>query len=136
MSAPSPVAVGYVCAPEGDALEGQRDAVTDYARVEGLALAQIVTDRFDTFTISQVVQTAKFHNARLVILPAQARLASVRRRVALELEPDGATCVVIGDARPNEQRPARLTDSLPRRTPPTTTAAPSDAAADTMETAR
>ncbi|WP_125776180.1 hypothetical protein [Antribacter gilvus] len=111
--------------------------MTDYAQVEGLALAQIVTDRFDTFTISQVVQTAKFHNARLVILLAQARLASVRSRVALELEPEGATCVVIGDPAPRaEQRQARLTDSLPRRTPPTTTAAPSDAATDTTEDVR
>lgn len=123
MSAPSPVAVGYVCAIEGSALDAQRDAVTDYARDEGLALAQIVTDRFDTFTISQVVQTAKLHNARLVILPAQTRLASVRSRVAHELEPDGAVSVVIGATGLDTVPRSRLTDALPRRTTPAEIAA-------------
>jgi len=137
VSAPTPVAVGYVCAPEGERLDEQRDAVTDYARVEGLALAQIVTDRFDTFTISQVVQTATFHDARLVIVPAEARLASVGNRVSHELEPDGAVCVVIGGPQPDTERRSRLTDALPRRATPTHTAiAPTSAAADTTETPR
>ncbi|WP_125774326.1 hypothetical protein [Antribacter gilvus] len=132
----NPVAVGYVCAPEGEALDGQRDAVTDYARVEGLALAQIVTDRFDTFTISQVVQTAKFHNAHLVIVPAQARLASMRSRVAHELATEGGACIIIGNSPPGKERRPRLTEALPRRIPPTSTAAPSDAAAEPTETTR
>lgn len=105
MSGPSRVAVGYVCAVGGPALGEQREAVADYAKAEGIALAQIVTDRFDGFTISQVVETVRLHDARLVIVPAQARLATVRTRVTHELEPYGAACVVIGDAAASTARP-------------------------------
>lgn len=114
MSGPSRVAVGYVCAVDVPTLGDQREAVIDYARAEGLTLAQVVTDPFDGFTISQVVETARLHDARLVIVPAQARLATVRARVTHELEPHGAACVVIGDAAATGGRP-RFTDATPRK---------------------
>ncbi|MBL0886200.1 hypothetical protein [Myceligenerans indicum] len=121
MNAPSPVVVAYVCAREDDELDAQRNAVTQYARAEGLALAQVVTDRFDTFTISQVVQAVRFHDASLLVLPTDARLASARTRLVQELEPDGAACTVLGDTPDQTAGRARLTDALPHRTPRTTT---------------
>lgn len=121
MTGPGPVAVAYVCAKEAADLDQQRTAVTGYARDEGLALAQIMTDRFDGFTISQLVETARFHDARLVIIPADARLATARVRVAADLESQGAACIVIGEkpAATTTGRP-RLAEALPRRTIPTT----------------
>jgi hypothetical protein len=115
------VAVAYVCAGEAADLDQQRAAVKGYARDEGLALAQILTDRFDGFTISQLVQTARFHDARLVIIPADARLATARARVAADLESHGAVCVVIGEkpAATTTERP-RLAEALPRCTIPMT----------------
>ncbi|GAB4084026.1 hypothetical protein GCM10028784_06560 [Myceligenerans cantabricum] len=121
MSAPSPVAVAYLCAREDGALDAQRDAVTKYARAEGLALAQVVTDRFDTFTISQVVQAVRFHDASLLVLPGDARLATARHRLVHELEPDGAACTVLGETPDQAAGRARLADALPSRIPVTTT---------------
>ncbi|GAB3164677.1 hypothetical protein GCM10027059_21170 [Myceligenerans halotolerans] len=97
MNAPAPVAVGYVSASDDGELDQQRATVTDYARTEGYALAQIVTDRFDGYTISQVLDAARRHEARLVTIPAATTLATAYALIAHELEPIGAACVVIGD---------------------------------------
>ncbi|MCF4119967.1 hypothetical protein L1785_03150 [Antribacter sp. KLBMP9083] len=132
MNSPSPVAVGYVCAPEGAGLDEQRDAVTEYARAEGLALAQVVTDRFDTFTISQVVQTVRYHDANVLVVAAGARLSTARPRLVHELEPDGASCVVLGHTPDATARRSRLTDTLPRRATPTHTATEEVATTETV----
>ncbi|WP_460701509.1 hypothetical protein [Myceligenerans halotolerans] len=79
-------------------LDRQREVVTAFARAEGYALAQIVTDRWDGFTISQILDAARLHEARLVIVPAGTTLATSHARLAHQLEPAGATCVVIPDA--------------------------------------
>ncbi|MCF4122999.1 hypothetical protein L1785_18650 [Antribacter sp. KLBMP9083] len=115
MNAPAPVAVGYVCGRDAASLDRQRDAVTGHAREEGFALAQVVIDRFDTFTISQVVQAARLHDARVVIMPADVRLASVHRRVRRELERHGATCVVVGGGSGATVQTGRLTEDIRRR---------------------
>ncbi|MBE1877755.1 hypothetical protein [Myceligenerans pegani] len=122
MSAPAPVAVGYVSARGQDTLDAQRDAVTEHARVEGYALAQIVTDRFDGHTISQLIDTARRHGAQAVIVPAATTLASARARLAHELEADGAVCLLIDQPATTAVDPettttkasARLTDAFPR----------------------
>jgi hypothetical protein len=97
VNAPAPVAVGYVSASAPEALDRQREAVTAYARVEGYALAQIVTDRRDGYTISQIVESARLHDARLVVVPTDTTLATVHDRLIHDLEPQGAACVVIGE---------------------------------------
>ncbi|MBE1874443.1 hypothetical protein [Myceligenerans pegani] len=119
---PRPTAVGYVSASDPEVLDAQRHAVTEYARVEGFALAQIVTDRFDGFTLSQVVQAARLHEARLVIVPADTTLATAHARLVHELEPDGAACTVIDASAAAAVQPRtdavapRLTDALRPRT--------------------
>ncbi|GAB3165245.1 hypothetical protein GCM10027059_22670 [Myceligenerans halotolerans] len=120
----APAAVGYVSAPDDEALCQQREAVTKHARAEGFALAQIVTDRFNGFTISQVLDAARVHDARLVIVPADTTLATARARIAHELEHSGAACAVIDDSTTSAVEPRtmttttpRLTDTLRRRTP-------------------
>jgi hypothetical protein len=120
---PRPTAIGYASASTPEVLDEQRHAVTEYARVEGYALAQIVTDRFDGFTISQIVETARLHQARLVIVPADTTLATAHTRLTQELEPSGAACVLIDACaaaalEPRTETTApRLTDALHRPTP-------------------
>lgn len=119
---PRPIAVGYASASDPEALDQQRHAVTEHARIEGYALAQIVTDRFDTFTISQIVEAARLHEARIVIVPADTTLATASARLTHELEAHIAVCVVIDDTtaavEPRTTATApRLTDVLHRHTP-------------------
>lgn len=122
-TAPRPTAVGYASASAPEVLDEQRHAVTEHARVEGYALAQIVTDRFDTFTISQIVEAARLHDARLVIVPADTTLATAQARLTHELEPSRAACVVIDASAATAVEPRtaatapRLTDALHRHTP-------------------
>ncbi|MBE1875997.1 hypothetical protein [Myceligenerans pegani] len=118
---PRPVAIGYVSSPDPAALDAQRDAVTDHARAEGYALAHILADRLDGYTISQVVETARLHKARLVIVPAGATLATAHAHLAHELEPCGAVCVVIDDA------PAARDGPDPTHAPATAAAEPATA---------
>jgi fructose-specific component phosphotransferase system IIB-like protein len=98
VNAPVPIAIGYVSARDQNVLDEQRHAVTAYARVEGYALAHIVTDGFDRYTISQLVEAARLYDARLVIIPADTTLATVDGRLVHDLEPLNAGCVVIGKA--------------------------------------
>ncbi|GAB3159166.1 hypothetical protein GCM10027059_05090 [Myceligenerans halotolerans] len=120
---PRPTAVGYASASDPETLDQQRHAVTEHARIEGYALAQIVTDRFDGFTISQIVEAARLHEARLVIVPADTTLATASARLTHELEHHGAACVVIDDSAMSAVEPRsaatapRLTDVLHRHTP-------------------
>lgn len=116
-------AVGYVSSLDEAALDQQRAAVTEHARTGGFVLAQIVTDRFDGFTISQVLDVARVHDARLVIVPGATMLATARAWLAHELEPAGAVCVVIDDLATSGVEPetgataSRVTDTLQRCTP-------------------
>lgn len=113
---PKPLAVGYVCASDDEALARQRRAVVAYARDEDLALADVLADVRDGYTISQVVEAARLHGARYVLVAGEARMAEARSRVTTELEPHGAACVVVGPlpatARPPAARPI---STLPRR---------------------
>ncbi|MCF4121279.1 hypothetical protein L1785_09820 [Antribacter sp. KLBMP9083] len=102
MNAPAPVAVGYTVATTPDAAFRQCEAIEEYARTEGIALAQIVTDDHDTITISQVAETARLHEAQLVLIPAGVVLAEVREGITDALAPLGAACVVVGHARETE----------------------------------
>jgi hypothetical protein len=97
VNAPAPIAIGYASATDPAILDAQREAVTAYVRAEGYALAQIVTDRWDGFTISQLVEAARLHGARLVIIPAGTTLATVHDRLFHDLQPLQAVCVVIGE---------------------------------------
>lgn len=123
VSTAAPAAVGYVSASDDEALTEQREAITEHARAAGYALAQIVTDRFNGFTISQVLDAARVHDARLVIVPADTTLATARARLAHDLEPCGAACAVIEDCAARTGEPGavavepRLTEALRRRTP-------------------
>ncbi|GAB3172547.1 hypothetical protein GCM10027059_42230 [Myceligenerans halotolerans] len=116
MNAPAPVAVGYVSARDEGTLDAQRDAVTEHARAEGYALAQIVTDRFDGHTISQILDVAHRHDARAVIIPASTTLATTRTRLTHDLQPFGAICLVIDQPATTAVGPATTTTGAPRLT--------------------
>ncbi|MCF4122066.1 hypothetical protein L1785_13870 [Antribacter sp. KLBMP9083] len=96
MSGMAPVAIGYAAGGSPTDLYQQCQVIEEYARAEGIALAQIVTDDHDALTLHQVAESARHHGARLVLVPATAQLAEARRGIAEVLAPDGATCVVIG----------------------------------------
>ncbi|GAB3159789.1 hypothetical protein GCM10027059_06540 [Myceligenerans halotolerans] len=123
MNAPAPVAVAYVSASDPCTLDAQREAITVYVRTEGYALAQIVTDRYDGFTISQIAETARLHQARLVVVPACTSLATVHARLTDELEPTGAVCVVI------DQTPGARDGPMATSPPATTAVGPRTATA-------
>ncbi len=106
MTGTRPTAIGYVSGPDSAALDRQRDLVTRHAQVEGLALERIMTDRFDGFTISQLVADVLATDARFVLIPDGVRMADAQARVALDLEAYGAACVVIGEAQEPAEQPA------------------------------
>ncbi|GAB3173068.1 hypothetical protein GCM10027059_43420 [Myceligenerans halotolerans] len=85
-------------------------------------MAQIVTDQCDGFTISQIIEAARLHEARLVIVPADTTLATARAQLGHELKPHGAACVVIDGPAMTAVEPAtaasRLTDALGRHSLP------------------
>lgn len=92
MSAPAPVAVGYVA---GLATSDQQKAVVDYATAEGIALAEVITDQNDILTISQVVEAARLHDAKLLLLPDDAPLSTALHGIEHSLSKHGAVCVVV-----------------------------------------
>jgi hypothetical protein len=99
MSEPRPVALGYIAAHNDTEAQRQRDAVAAYAQAEGLALADTLDDARDGLTISQVTETARHHDADVVIVPGSARLAEAYTRLAFELEKHGVRCTLLGEAR-------------------------------------
>ncbi|MFD2024039.1 MULTISPECIES: hypothetical protein [Promicromonospora] len=116
MTGVRPTALAYVSGPTEQALHDQRAVVTEHAAAEGLALERIVTDQFDMLTITQLVATARVCDARVVLIPAGARMAEASARVTRDLEPHGAVCVVIGQSHPAApQRAGRLATDPPRQ---------------------
>ena len=105
MNAPKPVAIGYVYGADDSLVTQQRAEVTRYVEAEGLALAEILHDTGDGFTISQIVEAAQLRHASQVLLPADAQLADARHRLTQDLADHGAVCVVIGEQPPTSTRP-------------------------------
>ncbi|WP_125777966.1 hypothetical protein [Antribacter gilvus] len=101
MSAPASVAVGYV---SGTETADQRKALADYAAAEGIALAEVITDRADTITITQIVEATALHEAKLLLLPDDAALCLARRGIQHSLAKMGATCVVVPTGSDTEGR--------------------------------
>ncbi|RPF20371.1 hypothetical protein [Myceligenerans xiligouense] len=99
MNGPRPVALGYIAAHTGAQAQEQREAVTAYVQAEGLALADVLDDTRDGLTISQVTETARHHQANVVVVPGSARLAEAYTRLAFELEKHGVRCTLLGEAR-------------------------------------
>lgn len=100
MTGPRPIALGYVAARTTLEIDHQLREVADYVSAEGLALAEILDDRRDGLTISQVTQAARAHGANVVVVPSDARLAEAYTRLAYELERHGMRCILLGDAHP------------------------------------
>ncbi|MEV0952668.1 hypothetical protein [Promicromonospora sp. NPDC050249] len=100
MTGPRPIALGYVAARTTLEIDHQLREVADYVAAEGLALAEILDDRRDGLTISQVTQAARAHGANVVVVPSDARLAEAYTRLAYELERHGMRCILLGDAHP------------------------------------
>lgn len=105
MNAPRPVAIGYVCGADDSLVTQQLAEVTRYVEAEGLALAEVLHDTGDGFTISQIVEAAQLRHASQVLLPADAHLADARHRLTQDLADHGALCVVIGEQPPASARP-------------------------------
>jgi hypothetical protein len=106
-TSPRPVAVGY-------ARDGvQRVEVQGYAEAQGYRLVEVVEDRRDTATISQIAQHARDAQAHVVILPGAALLSAARNRLEKELARLGAACVVLG--APNSPTSAVFERVMPRR---------------------
>lgn len=115
MTGVRPTALAYVSGPEA-ALSQQRAAVARYAETEGFALERFVADRGDTLTISQLVTDARACGARVVLIAADAHMATAHARVLRDLEPHGATCVVVGSRPPStHERAGHLTTHPLRR---------------------
>ncbi len=117
------MAIGYVYGADDALLTWQRTEVARYVEAEGLALAEMLHDTGDGFTISQIVEAAQLLHARQVLLPADAHLADAHARLTLELSGHGAVCVVIG-TRTRHSPESHVTDMSPARTTMTAVAAP------------
>lgn len=91
-----PLALGYVGASQQAERDRQNEAVSGHAREEGFALADVLVDVRDGFTISAVVAAALLHEAKAVILPAETSMAAACKRLMAELTPHGVICHVIG----------------------------------------
>lgn len=114
-----PIALGYVSARNHAERDRQNATLKRHARAAGLRLIRTVSDDRGGWTISQLLKTARDHDADVVLLPAAVALAEAHARLATEL---GGRCVVVEGAavRPDRDaaRPgARLTSELRRRTP-------------------
>jgi hypothetical protein len=105
MSGPRPVAIGYVCGADESLVKRQHADVTRYIDAEGLALAEMLHDTGDGFTISQIVQAARLRHATQVVLPADARLVVARNRLTDDLAEHGAVCVVLHRPDPENADP-------------------------------
>jgi hypothetical protein len=110
-----PTAVAYVSGPTKKSLSRQRRIVTEHAAAEGLALEHIVDDPADLVTISELVADVRACGAWAVLIPAGASMAMAQARVASDLEPHGAVCVVVGGPRAAaaSQNPGRLATDPP-----------------------
>ncbi|GAA4706782.1 hypothetical protein APR04_001690 [Promicromonospora umidemergens] len=106
MSGVRPTALAYVAGPTEQALDDQRNVLSAYAAVEGLALEPDLADPSDTLTISQVVAAVRACRTRIVLIAAGARMAEAQARVTHDLKPYGAVCVVIGRSHPAVPRRA------------------------------
>ncbi|WP_454860115.1 hypothetical protein [Promicromonospora soli] len=113
MSVPRPVAIGYVCGADDSLVKRQHADVTRYIEAEGLALAEILHDTGDGFTISQIVQAAQLRHARQVVLPADARLVVARNRLIDDLAEHGAVCVVLDQPDPKNTDPGASARPVP-----------------------
>lgn len=111
MSGLRPVAIGYVCGADDASVKQQRSDVTRYTEAEGLALAEVLHDESDGFTISQIVQAAHLRHATQVVLPADVQLVMARSRLVHDLAEQGAVCVVLD--QPDTKRPAPETTTHP-----------------------
>jgi hypothetical protein len=115
MTGVRPTAVAYVSGPTKKSLASQRRLVAEHAAAEGLALEHIVDDRTDAVTIKQIVAGVRACGARVVLIPAAARLAKAQAQVTRDLEPHGAVCVVVGPRRPAAPQRVDRLDDPPRR---------------------
>jgi hypothetical protein len=122
MTQPRPTAVGYVSAPDDAERDRQRDALTGYAKAEGLHLAGTFTDPRNGWTISQLLEVVDDLEATCVLIPSGVHLAQASARVSADLANRSARCVVVDAAststEPDVTRPAaRLPTGLRRREP-------------------
>lgn len=113
MSGPRPVAIGYVCGSDDSLVKRQHADVTRYIEAEGLALAEMLHDKGDGFTISQVVEAAQLRHATQVVLPADARLVVARSRLTDDLAEHGAVCVVLDRPGPEDADPGAAPRPVP-----------------------
>jgi hypothetical protein len=105
VNGPRPVAIGYICGADDFLVKRQHADVTRYIEAEGLALAEMLHDKGDGFTISQIVQAAQLRHATQVVLPADARLVVARNRLTDDLAEHGAVCVVLDRRDPENADP-------------------------------
>lgn len=108
MNAPRPVAVGHVYGADALVVKRQRAEVTRYAEAEGLALADVLHDRRDRLTTSQIVDAARQLGAAVVVVLSRSRLAGAFARLASELEQHGIRCVLLGAIPQPTAPPPRL----------------------------